>query len=113
MKSKGKAIDMLVKVTLAVTLLILCAGCVFMSRMAKVEKDSNLARWYSDCAVKIIDSLIDNYLTKVGADDMRPPGMLSHGCYTKVISDTEEQIWGSYNLMKALILLIEKDIPRK
>ena len=89
----------------------ICAHALL--RMANVEKDSNLARWYSDCAVEIIDSLIDNYLTKVGQDDERPPGMLSHGCYTKVISDTEEQIWGSYNLQKALILLIEKGIQRK
>ena len=56
---------------------------------------------------------LNNYLTKVGADDKRPPGMLSHGCYTKVVSDTEEQIWGSYNLMKALILLEERGIQRK
>ncbi len=89
----------------------ICAHALL--RMANVEKDSNLARRYSDYAVKIIDSLIDNYLTKVGADDERPPGMLSHGCYTKVVSDTEEQIWGSYNLMKALILLKERGFHRK
>ncbi|MFC1558853.1 glycoside hydrolase family 88 protein, partial [candidate division KSB1 bacterium] len=82
-------------------------------RMANVEKDSNLASWYTDSAVKIIDFVIDNYLTKVGNDDSRPPGMLSHGCYTKIISDTQEQIWGSYNLMKALILLTERGIQRK
>ena len=31
----------------------------------------------------------------------------------KVNRVTEEQIWGSYNLMKALILLIERGIQRK
>lgn len=88
----------------------ICAHALL--RMSEVETDSNLAKRYIDYAVKIIDSILDNYLTKVGTDDERPPGMLSHQTYTKEIADGE-LIWGSYNLMKALCLLTEKGIQRK
>ncbi len=33
--------------------------------MSVVESDTKLAKWYEESSIKIINSLIDNYLTKV------------------------------------------------
>jgi len=59
------------------------------------EPEPEQAKKYKEYGIKIINSLIDNYLTKVGEDDTRPPGMLSHQCYVKHMSNSHsgEQIW--------------------
>jgi len=33
--------------------------------MSVVESDTKLAKWYEESSIKIINSLIDNYLTKI------------------------------------------------
>jgi unsaturated chondroitin disaccharide hydrolase len=81
-------------------------------RMSDVEPDQEEAKKYRIFGIKIINSLIDNYLTKVGEDDARPEGMLSHQCYVKHFNSTGEQIWGSFNLMRALTWLQGKGIER-
>jgi len=88
------------------------AICAFgLMRTSELETDPNLAKQYKEFAIKIVNSLIDNYLTPVGVDDTRPTGMLSHQCYVKV--NRGEQIWGSFSLMKALCWLKERGIQRK
>ena len=82
-----------------------------LMRMSDLETDPGNAKRFKETAVKMVDALIDNYLTPVGPDDARPAGMLSHQCYVK--HGSGEQIWGSFSLMKALLWLREKEIERK
>jgi len=82
-------------------------------RMSDVEPDGEMAKKYRDFGIKIVNALIDNYLTKIDEEDVRPPGMLSHQCYVKHFDTSGEQIWGSFNLMRALMWLNEKGIERK
>ena len=58
------------------------------------EPELEQAKKYKEYDIKSINSLIDNYLTKVGEVDTRPPGMLSHQCYVKNMSNSHagEQI---------------------
>jgi unsaturated chondroitin disaccharide hydrolase len=79
-------------------------------RMAALEPDAALARFYERLGTRIVDSLIDNYLTPVGPDDSRPAGMLAHACYTKPVEG--EFIWGSYSLLRSLCLLKERGAAR-
>ncbi|MFC1558077.1 DUF4861 family protein [candidate division KSB1 bacterium] len=88
------------------------AICAFgLMRMADLETDPGNAKRFKETAVNIVDALIDNYLTPVGSDDARPSGMLSNQCYVK--HNWGEQIWGSFNFMKALLWLREKGIERE
>jgi unsaturated chondroitin disaccharide hydrolase len=81
-------------------------------RMSDAEPDPVKANNYRELGIKIVNSLIDNYLTKVGNDDNRPAGMLSHQCYVKHFNSSGEQIWGSFNLMRTLMWLNDKGIVR-
>lgn len=88
------------------------AICAYgLMRMSDLETDSVLAKEYKEFAIRMVNSLIDNYLAPVNNDDTRPEGMLSHQCYVKV--NRGEQIWGSFSLMKALCWLREKGIKRE
>ncbi|MCK4965714.1 glycoside hydrolase family 88 protein, partial [bacterium] len=88
------------------------AVCAFgLMRMADLETDPANAKRFKETAVNIVDALIDGYLTPVGSDDVRPQGMLSNQCYVK--HNWGEQIWGSFNLMKALLWLRKNDIERE
>jgi len=80
--------------------------------MSDAEPDPAQAKKYKELGIKIVNSLIDNYLTKVGDEDNRPPGMLSHQCYVKHFNMSGEQIWGSFNLMRAIVWLNDKGIER-
>lgn len=82
-------------------------------RMSDTEPDPMQAKKYRETGIKIINSLIDNYLTPVSDVDNRPPGMLSHQCYVKHFDSSGEQIWGSFNLMRALVWLNDKGIERE
>ncbi len=81
-------------------------------RMSEAEEDPEQARNYKELGIKIVNSLIDNYLTKVGEEDTRPSGMLSHQCYVKHFNSSGEQIWGSFNLLRALVWLHDNGIER-
>ncbi len=88
------------------------AICAYgLMRMSDLETDSTLAKEYKNFAIRMVNSLIDNYLAPVNNEDTRPEGMLSHQCYVKV--NRGEQIWGSFSLMKALCWLREKGIKRE
>ncbi|MGY3078005.1 hypothetical protein ACVWZZ_004413 [Bradyrhizobium sp. LM6.10] len=56
--------------------------------------------------------LVSGYLTPVGPDDQRPPGMLTEGCFTRkaVARDIDtahdaELIFGNYFLFESLVIL--------
>lgn len=57
-----------------------------------------------DRAEALLLALVTGYLTPVGDEDRRPPGMLLHGCYhkNKGWHTDHELIWGDYYLLEAL-----------
>ena len=50
-----------------------------------------------------MQSLIDRYLTPVGADDKTPPGVLRHGSSTRPSDVT--LVYGNYYLLEDLLWL--------
>jgi unsaturated chondroitin disaccharide hydrolase len=59
---------------------ILAGGLLHLSAVAADKKDAALYRREGE---RIVHSLIDRYLTPVGAEDNTPPGVLRHGCYLR------------------------------
>jgi unsaturated chondroitin disaccharide hydrolase len=59
---------------------------------------------YRDEAARILGALVRGFLTPLGADDDRPPGMLLHTCYNLHTGEApdHELIWGDYFLLEAL-----------
>jgi len=87
------------------------ALCAYgLLRMSELDPDRELAREDREFGIRIINSLIDRYLTPVG-DDSRPKGMLSNASYIKDVSG--EFIWGNFGLMRSLVWLREKGIDRE
>jgi unsaturated chondroitin disaccharide hydrolase len=76
---------------------ILASACL---HLAEVDGD----RRYRDGAARILEGLIEGYLTPVEPGDRRPPGMLLHGCYNLHTGEApdHELIWGDYFLLEAL-----------
>jgi unsaturated chondroitin disaccharide hydrolase len=54
---------------------------------------------------RLLEGLIRGYLTPLGSDDGRPPGMLLHGCYNLYSGEApdHELVWGDYFLLEALL----------
>ena len=54
---------------------------------------------------RLLEALIRGYLTPLGPDDGRPPGMLLHGCYNLQSGEApdHELVWGDYFLLEALL----------
>ena len=54
---------------------------------------------------RLLEALIRGYLTPLGPDDERPPGMLLHGCYNLYSGEApdHELVWGDYFLLEALL----------
>jgi unsaturated chondroitin disaccharide hydrolase len=61
--------------------------------------------WLRDEGERILAALIDGYLTPLGPEDRRPPGMLLHGCYNLYSGEApdHELVWGDYFLLEALL----------
>jgi unsaturated chondroitin disaccharide hydrolase len=57
-----------------------------------------------DEAGRALAALVRHYLTPLGPDDRRPPGMLLHGCYNLYTGEApdHELVWGDYFLLEAL-----------
>lgn len=104
--SRLKSADMMARIADPVTGLIPEYGPTQRKKPEDPYHRSN----YEQFGRRIVDSLIDRYLTPVGRDDRRPPGMLAHACYTK--PEEGEFIWGSYSLLRALRWLHGKDAKR-
>jgi unsaturated chondroitin disaccharide hydrolase len=62
---------------------------------------------YRRAAENTVSALISGYLTPTDPADVRPPGMLTQGCYNVRIglATNNELIWGSYYLFEALCAL--------
>jgi len=72
-------------------------------RLSAVTTDSALAKTYRDTGVRIVQSLIDSYLTPVSANDASPPGILRHGCGVR--PGDVMLIYGQYYLLEDLLWL--------
>jgi unsaturated chondroitin disaccharide hydrolase len=83
------------------------AGGLF--RLSTVTTDSARASRYRDAGEHIVQSLIDGYLTPVGADDHTPPGVLRHGSSTH--PNDAMLIYGQYYLLEDLLWLQQHKRP--
>ncbi len=72
-------------------------------RLSEVTTDQKRAQAYRLKGEEIVQSLIDRYLTPVGAVDKTPPGVLRHGSSTRPSDVT--LIYGDYYLLEDLLWL--------
>jgi len=78
-------------------------------RLSTITTDSARASRYGDAGERILQSLIDGYLTPVGADDHTPPGVLRHG--SSVRPNDAMLIYGQYYLLEDLLWLQQHKRP--
>jgi len=74
-------------------------------RLSELTPDQTRAVSYRRAGERIVQSLIDRYLTPVSADDKTPPGVLRHGSSTRP-SDVS-LVYGNYYLLEDLLWLDE------
>lgn len=72
-------------------------------RLSRETKDPKLGATYRSEGTRIVQSLIDRYLTPVNADDKTPPGVLRHGSSTR--PHDGRLIYGDYYLLEDLLWL--------
>ena len=82
----------------------LMAGGLF--RLSESQQTRPAAALYRREGERIVQSLIDRYLTPVGADDKTPPGVLRHGSSTR--PNDGRLIYGDYYLLEDLLWLEEQ-----
>jgi len=74
-------------------------------RLAELMPDQSRGATYRREGERIVQSLIDRYLTPVSADDKTPPGVLRHGSSTR--PNDGRLIYGDYYLLEDLLWLEE------
>jgi unsaturated chondroitin disaccharide hydrolase len=74
-------------------------------RLSELTADKTRAADYRRQGERIVQSLIDRYLTPVAAGDVTPPGVLRHGSVTRP-SDVA-LVYGNYYLLEDLLWLDE------
>ncbi|HVY29515.1 MAG TPA: DUF4861 family protein [Polyangiaceae bacterium] len=74
--------------------------------VSELEADKERAQGYRAAAQRIGQSLIDHYLTPVGARDATPPGVLRHGSSTR--PQDGPLVYGQYYLLELLLRLTGK-----
>ena len=74
-------------------------------RLSAVATDKTKAADYRREGERIVQSLIDRYLTPVSVDDKTPPGVLRHGSSTRPSDVT--LVYGNYYLLEDLLWLEE------
>jgi len=79
------------------------AGALF--RLSELSTDKTRAAMYRREGERIVQSLINRYLTPVSADDKTPPGILRHGSSTR--PNDGRLIYGDYFLLEDLLWLNE------
>ena len=72
-------------------------------RVSMITADSAQAARFRDAGERMVQSLIDRYLTPVGENDQTPPGVLRHGCGVRPHDAT--LIYGQYYLLEDLLWL--------
>jgi len=74
-------------------------------RLAELTPDQSRGATYRREGERIVQSLIDRYLTPVSADNKTPPGVLRHGSSTR--PNDGRLIYGDYYLLEDLLWLEE------
>jgi unsaturated chondroitin disaccharide hydrolase len=74
-------------------------------RLSELTRDKTSAAEYRRQGERIVQSLIDRYLTPVSADDGTPPGVLRHGSVTR--PNDVSLVYGHYYLLEDLLWLDE------
>jgi unsaturated chondroitin disaccharide hydrolase len=72
-------------------------------RLSELSNDKTRAAEYRRQGERIVQSLIDRYLTPVSADDGTPPGVLRHGSVTR--PNDVPLVYGHYYLLEDLLWL--------
>src|SRR5215510_11164802 len=72
-------------------------------RLSELTSDSARAATYRREGERIVQSLIDRYLTPVSVDDKTPPGVLRHGSSTRPTD--VPLVYGNYYLLEDLLWL--------
>jgi unsaturated chondroitin disaccharide hydrolase len=72
-------------------------------RLSLITTESARAKSYREAGERIVQSLIDRYLTPVGDNDQTPPGVLRHGCGVR--PNDAMLIYGQYYLLEDLLWL--------
>ena len=80
-------------------------------RLSELTPDQTRAATYRREGERIVQSLIDRYLTPVSADDKTPPGVLRHGSSTRPSDVT--LVYGNYYLLEDLLWLDERKASRQ
>lgn len=75
-------------------------------RLSELTHEKVRAVEYRRQGERIVQSLIDRYLTPVSADDRTPPGVLRHGSVTRPRDTT--LVYGNYYLLEDLLWLEER-----
>lgn len=76
------------------------AALLKLARFAPAPKNAR----YAAAGTETIDALL-GYLTPTSADDARPPGILTEGCWqhNEGFAVRHELVWGTYFLLEALL----------
>jgi len=82
---------------------IAAAGLLKLAPLAPPDEAARLR----EAGQRTVETLVSRYLTPVGPDDARGPGMLIEGCYNPHVgrATRHELIWGSYYLYEAVNVL--------
>jgi len=72
-------------------------------RLSLITTESARAKSYREAGERIVQSLIDRYLTPVGDNDQTLPGVLRHGCGVR--PNDAMLIYGQYYLLEDLLWL--------
>ena len=71
--------------------------------LADAEPERAAGAEYRAQARRIVQSLVDRYLSPVAAGDKTPPGLLQHACWTRPMNGA--LVYGQYYLLEALLHL--------
>lgn len=84
------------------------ALCGILEGIKHMDKDDPLREVYANACNRMMNSLIDGYLTK---DDPKANGLLFHATYSKPakLGVDEMNIWGCYFFMEALHRMLDPD----
>ena len=76
-------------------------------KLARLAPEPNQRARYAEAGADTVRALVERYLVPTHAQDHRPRGMLTEGCWQRNqgMSTRHELVWGDYYLLEALLVL--------